>query len=101
MWAANRLESRKRLALFLGFLNLLWVCLLLLDLPGVRRLHGFSGLDTGGTHQLSRKIRVLGSQGIVHAFVQLDAIATCCREALTGNGIKACGMLIKGSPERA
>ena len=74
--ATNRLENRNGLALLLGFLNLFGVGLLLLHLPGQCALDGLGGLDTGGTHQLSRKVRRLCSQRIVRAFVQLHTIAT-------------------------
>ncbi len=98
---ANRLEGRNGLALFSGFLNLLGVCLFFLDLPGQCRFDGFCGLDTGRTDQLCRKVRVVHSQGIVRAFVQLHAIATCCREPFTGDSVKASGMLLKGCLEYA
>src|SRR6266487_3832326 len=97
--AANRLESRNRLALFPGFLNLFGVYLLLPGLPGQCRFHGFCGLDTGRADQLCRKVRVLCSQRIVRAFVQLYAIATRRGKALLGHGIKAGSMLLKGCLE--
>ena len=98
---SNRLESRNGLALLLGFLNLFGICLFLLGLPGKSRFHGFSGLDTGRTDQLSRQIRVLRSQRIVRAFVQLHTIVTGRGKALVGNGIKASRMLLKGCLEYA
>jgi len=97
--ATNRLESRNGLAQFLGFLNLFWICLFLLDLPGKRALDGFCRLDACRTYQLSRQIRVLRSQRIVCALVQLHAIATCCHKPFTGYNIKASGMLLKGCLE--
>ena len=97
--ATNRLESGNGLVLFLGFLNRLRVCLFLLDLPGERRLHGFSGFDTSGTDQLCRQVRVLGTKGIVGAFVQLHAIVTSRGKALMGYGIEASRMLLKSCLE--
>lgn len=93
--ATNRLESRNGLALRYGLLNPSRVCLLLLGLPDQSRFHGFSGLDAGRAHQLSRKVRILCSQRIVGAFMQLHAIATGCGKALAGNGIEANRMLLK------
>jgi hypothetical protein len=91
----NRLKWWYGLALLLRFLNLLWVCLFLLDLPGDSRFDGFCGLDTGRTYQLGRKIRILSSQRIVRAFVQLDPIATRRGKALVGHSIKAGCVLLK------
>src|SRR5947209_13787655 len=99
--ATDRLENRNGLALLLGFLNLFGVGLLLLHLPGQCALDGLGGLDTGGTHQLSRKVRRLCSQRIVRAFVQLHTIATGRGKALVGNGIEASRMLLKGCLECA
>lgn len=99
--ATNRLERRNRLALLLGFLNLLGIRLFLLGFPRERTLDGFGRLDTGGTHQLSRKIGVRCAKGIVRAFVQLHAIATGSGKPFFRHDIEAGRMLLKGCLECA
>ncbi len=92
---AHRLEYRDGLALLSGLFNPFGVCLCLLNLPGQGRFDGFRGFDTSRTHQLSRKIRILGTKRIVRPFVQLDSVAAIGGKSHLSNGIKAGGVLLK------
>lgn len=55
--AANGLENRHGLALFLRLFDSFEEYLFFLDLPRQSRFDGFRGFHTGGTYQLSRKSR--------------------------------------------
>jgi len=92
---ADRLEDRNGLAFFPGLLNLAGIGLFLLDLPREGRLDRFRCLETGRTDQLSGKIRKLGTQRIVRAFVQLHAIATGSRKTFLSNSIKTGAIVFK------
>jgi len=93
--ALDGFEWRGRLALLESFLNLLRIGFFVLYFPRQSRLNRLSGLHTSGTHQLSRKVGILGAKRIVRAFVQLNPIATLASKALVGHGIEAGSMLFK------
>ena len=95
MGTTNRLEYRGRFALLQGLLNPLRIGFFVSDLPGESRFDGFRRFDTSGTDQLSGKIRILDTQGVVRPFMQLDSIPARSSKALVSDGIKTSGMLFK------
>ena len=101
LWATNRLELRGRLASFESLSYLLGIPLFMVFLPRESRLHGFSGFDTSGTHQLSRQVRELCTQWVVGLLMQFDAIAALRGKPDMGHLVEARGMLLKRSFEDA
>ncbi len=89
------LEDRNGLALLQRLLTFLRIALLVLLLPRQRAFDGFGGFHTSGTHQLSRKVRIVGTQWIVRPFVQFNPIATLRRKARMGYSIEARRVLFK------
>jgi hypothetical protein len=60
-------------------------------------LDSFRGFDTSGTHQLCRKIRILGAQGVIRSLMQFHPIGTRGGKPLMCHSIKALGMLLQRS----
>ncbi len=81
--------------MFESFRDFLGIVFLMLLLPGKRTLDRLGRSHASGAYQLSREVGILLAQGIVGAFVQLNAVTTPARKALMGYGIVARRMLFK------
>ena len=89
LWTENRLEFWNRSPSLLGFLDQLRVQSRVFLAPRESGFDRFSSLDTGCAYQLSRKVRMLGTQRVVGAFVQLYPIGASRIEPRACNGIEA------------
>src|SRR5205807_3939269 len=97
----NRFELRNGLPLLQGFSDFLRIVLFLLHLPRQYRFNSFGRLDTSGTHQLRGKVRVLCSQRIVRAFMQLNPVTTGSGKTLMCHRVETPGMLCERSMQDA
>ncbi len=95
----DRLEHRNGLALLQRLSHFLRIVLFVLFLPRQCRLHGFGCLDTSGTDQLSRQVRIGSTQGIISLLMQFYPVATLLCKASLHYLIEAHSMLTNGTVE--
>ena len=97
LWTTDRLELRRWASLLFSFCHQLRIACLVFLLPRESAFHGLGSFHTRGTHELSRKIRMFCTQGIIGCFVQLYTVAASRLEPLTANGIETFRMLLHRS----
>jgi hypothetical protein len=95
------LELWSRFSLFQSFRYFLGIVCRVLFLPRQSRFHSFSCLDTRGTHQLSRQVRIGSTQMRVGLLMQFYPIAALLSKSSLHYLIEAVCMLTHGTVEYA